>query len=367
MRARDDSLLWSVSQGQRAPRHLRGHFQDEPTRNMRAMISVLMATYNGLPYVLGQLESIRTQSTPVDEVIISDDGSTDGTVAVVRQYIDEHNLQGWTLHENQQNLGPAGNCFSLLRRASGDLVFLSDQDDVWEENKVATVAEHFKHHASVVAVASSEVLIDCNGELISDGRLRRRLRRPTARSSGWIPLAVDDFAGSSRIPWHAICVNRKVIETALSAGAPEVSRTLGADWYVGLVACLTGDFHLLGEPLVRWRIHGSNASLGRLGRRAVLSTGRDRRVSMLEEVLEAHRYVLGSRELAVLLAQSDRTTLEGVVAWQAVRATFTRSPTPQSVLALVRSLGMYRRSLGSYRAAIRGLGADLLYASPLAK
>lgn len=331
------------------------------------MISVLMPTYNGLPYVLAQLESIRTQSTPVDEVVISDDGSTDGTVGVVRQYIEERNLEGWTLHENQENLGPAGNCFSLLPRASGDFIFLADQDDVWEPNKVATVIEHFGRHDGLVGVASTEVLVDSGGDAITDPRLLRGLRRTATRFPGWVPLSVDDFAGSSRVPWHATCIKKEVIDAVLGAGTPEVGRTLGADWYVGLATCLLGDFHLLGTPLVRWRIHDSNASLGRLRRRARLSTDRDRRLSLIQEVSEAHKYVLKSGGFAMLLTPSDRAKLEDVVELQACRAKFTRGPTPLTALALVRSLGVYRLSLGSYKAAIRGLGTDVLYASPIAR
>ena len=72
--------------------------------------SVAMATYNGAEYVVEQLESIRTQSMPVDEVIIHDDRSTDDTVAIVEKYIREHGLERhWKVSQNPKNMGYAAN------------------------------------------------------------------------------------------------------------------------------------------------------------------------------------------------------------------------------------------------------------------
>ena len=94
--------------------------------------SVAMATYNGAEYVVEQLESIRTQSMPVDEVIIHDDRSTDDTVAIVEKYIREHGLERtWKVSQNPKNLGYAANFIGAVKETEGEYIFFCDQDDIW--------------------------------------------------------------------------------------------------------------------------------------------------------------------------------------------------------------------------------------------
>ena len=94
--------------------------------------SVAMATYNGAEYVVEQLESIRTQSMPVDEVIIHDDRSTDDTVAIVEKYIREHGLErNWKVSQNPKNLGYAANFIGAVKETEGEYIFFCDQDDIW--------------------------------------------------------------------------------------------------------------------------------------------------------------------------------------------------------------------------------------------
>ena len=87
-----------------------------------------MATYNGAEYVVEQLESIRTQSMPVDEVIIHDDRSTDDTVAIVEKYIREHGLERtWKVSQNPKNLGYAANFIGAVKETEGEYIFFCDQ------------------------------------------------------------------------------------------------------------------------------------------------------------------------------------------------------------------------------------------------
>ena len=99
--------------------------------------SVVMATYNGEKYLKEQLDSIFCQTKPVDEVIICDDGSKDGTIEIIEKYITEKNLNlSWKLIKNKKNLGYADNFHQGLALATGEYIFFADQDDVWCEDKV---------------------------------------------------------------------------------------------------------------------------------------------------------------------------------------------------------------------------------------
>ena len=90
--------------------------------------AVLMATYNGEKLIEKQLESIKNQVLSPDYVIIRDDGSTDGTVQFVRDYIKQNNLFGWDIIQNEKNLGWRLNFRQLLidaQNTDADVIFLS--------------------------------------------------------------------------------------------------------------------------------------------------------------------------------------------------------------------------------------------------
>lgn len=93
------------------------------------MISVAMTTFNGEKYIEKQIESIIHQSLPVDEIIVCDDGSTDHTVELLKKY-------DVTLIQNFQNLGYKLNFKQAMEKCNGDYIFLCDQDDIWEKDKV---------------------------------------------------------------------------------------------------------------------------------------------------------------------------------------------------------------------------------------
>src|SRR5690554_1480606 len=92
------------------------------------MISVCIPTYNGEKYLVEQIQSILTQLGESDEIIVSDDLSTDSSIDILQ------NLQDSRIRilRNSKNLGPIYNLERALAEAKGDFVFLSDQDDIWE-------------------------------------------------------------------------------------------------------------------------------------------------------------------------------------------------------------------------------------------
>ena len=103
-------------------------------------ISVAMATYNGEKYIKEQLESIIKQLNTDDEIIISDDGSTDKTLEIIKMFNDKR---------IKIILGPKNgtkqNFANAIKHCSGKYIFLSDQDDIWMEGKVASVLNTFKN------------------------------------------------------------------------------------------------------------------------------------------------------------------------------------------------------------------------------
>lgn len=110
------------------------------------MISVCMAVYNGEEYLHEQVDSILSQLGCEDELIVSDDGSTDMTVEILKGYCDAR----IKIVKNTLNKGVKGNFENALRQAKGDYIFLADQDDVWLPGKVANCVAALKDNMCVV-------------------------------------------------------------------------------------------------------------------------------------------------------------------------------------------------------------------------
>lgn len=112
------------------------------------MISVCIATYNGEKYIREQLDSILSQLGPDDEVVVSDDGSTDSTLDIVKSYQDARIK---VYHHDSSSVTttflldkPTHNFENALRHANGDIIFLSDQDDVWIGGKVEALMKELQ-------------------------------------------------------------------------------------------------------------------------------------------------------------------------------------------------------------------------------
>ena len=133
-------------------------------------ISVCMATYNGEKYIKEQLDSMLSQLSENDEVIISDDSSTDKTIEI----IDSYNDNRIKIYENQEFKSPIYNFENAIKMAEGDIIVLADQDDVWLENKILIIREHFKDHYITELLVLDAKLVDKNLSTL-EGSIFKRL------------------------------------------------------------------------------------------------------------------------------------------------------------------------------------------------
>lgn len=101
---------------------------------MKASVSIVLCTYNGAKYLSEQLDSILAQTYPLHEIIIQDDNSTDETVNIIYEYASKYSLIKF--FENNSAHGVNGNFISAMQRATGDYIAISDQDDIWETDKI---------------------------------------------------------------------------------------------------------------------------------------------------------------------------------------------------------------------------------------
>lgn len=120
--------------------------------------SVALCTFNGEKYLEEQMESILSQKVPVNEIVICDDGSTDKTSSILKNYQKQF-PDVIRLFFNEENLGYVSNFEKALTLCTKDLVFLCDQDDIWHPEKAGTIIQYFAENTEIGLVAHDLELI----------------------------------------------------------------------------------------------------------------------------------------------------------------------------------------------------------------
>jgi glycosyltransferase involved in cell wall biosynthesis len=120
-------------------------------------VSVAMATYNGEKYLEQQIDSILSQIGNDDELIISDDHSSDQTISIIERYVKEdHRVK---LYINSES-GVTSNFENAIKRTQNEIIFLSDQDDIWKPEKVETVKSYYKKNPHIKMIMSDITVVD---------------------------------------------------------------------------------------------------------------------------------------------------------------------------------------------------------------
>lgn len=202
-------------------------------------ISVVMATYNGAKYIYDQVSSILTQLSEGDEIIISDDSSTDDTLNIVRDFKDPR----IKIYINQYSRGPIQNFENALLKSTGDYIFLADQDDVWYENKIAMVVDKLKYYDCVVHNADI-VDEDLNFKKVTLFDIYR------SKKGIFKNIYKNSFVGC------CMAFNKKILNKALPF-PPQIPMH---DSWIGLVSEKNGKSLFLNETLIYYRDHGNNAT-----------------------------------------------------------------------------------------------------------
>jgi len=122
-------------------------------------ISIAMCTYNGQQFLQRQLDSFVTQTSPPQELVVCDDGSTDDTLAIVARFAERAEFPV-RIFRNSRNLGPAKNFEQAISLCNGDLIALSDQDDQWYPGKLAEFQRFFERFPEALVAFSDADLID---------------------------------------------------------------------------------------------------------------------------------------------------------------------------------------------------------------
>ena len=244
------------------------------------MISVCMATYNGEKYIELQLRSILPQLSEDDEVIVSDDASTDQTLDVVRR-LNDNRIK--IVHHETDN-GDTRNFENALKYAKGDYIFLSDQDDEWLPEKVQVTLQALQNADFVV---SDCITKDEQGNVLDPSRFKTF----KIKKGFWRLMIKTRYLGC------CMAFRRNVLQAALPF--PENSYYVEHDLWLAAVAELYFKVELINQPLIIYKRHGNNTSDAGTGKGYPMSVKLKRRLYRLKCLRRIKKKIKNIKEQSV--------------------------------------------------------------------
>ena len=206
-------------------------------------VSVAMATYNGEKYIRQQVDSILSQLDSEDELVISDDHSSDGTLSIIEQYMKEDPRVKLFMNEES---GVISNFDNALKHTRNDIIFLSDQDDIWKPEKVKTVKSYYEKNPKVQMIMSDITVVDNDLNATIDSFYEFRGSR-----SGVIKNIIkNSYIGC------AMSFRKELKKQIL----PIPRNVPMHDMWIGLVADMNKSALLIPEKLIYYRRHDANVT-----------------------------------------------------------------------------------------------------------
>lgn len=210
----------------------------------RMRLSIAMATYNGERFLPVQLQSFLDQTRLPDELVVTDDGSSDETIAILERFAKKAPFKV-RVERNSSNLGHEANFGKVMELTTGDLILLSDQDDRWDPDNLETVERAFSEQPGVLLMVNDVRITD--GDLQPTGRtLLGQLR-----SSGLIGLDDRGLLIGCGTSFRAAL-------KPLILPMPKIE--YGHDTWINEFTAFLGGKRIIERPLQCYRRHGSNVS-----------------------------------------------------------------------------------------------------------
>lgn len=222
----------------------------------KKICSVAMATYNGAKYIEKQITSIINQTRRVDEIVISDDGSTDNTLEIVNRLSQSPDAEGirFVILTDNPRHGFCGNFEHAISHCSGDYIFISDQDDVWLDNKVERVICVFENNPQLLLAFHDGLLIDKDDKPFDASFSTYRFPEGKISQGAYLEKAVSTPMCRGMV----MCISKELLSTALPF--PKISGF--HDQWLFFCALCKDSVYYLDEKLVLYRLHPNQTSGG---------------------------------------------------------------------------------------------------------
>lgn len=205
------------------------------------LISIVMCTYNGERFLEEQLFSIIAQTYKNIEIIISDDGSVDGTHEILERFMEQENIR---VIFQPKNLGPVKNFDFVSRMAKGDYIAFADQDDIWHPHKIETL---WSEIGDSWLIYSDSDLVNEEGTLL--GKRLSGLRHMYAGND------TRGFVFNNVVWGHAMLIKHDLLDHVLPIPA-----NIPHDIWMGFKATTLTGIKYIDEPLTLYRQHSNTVT-----------------------------------------------------------------------------------------------------------
>lgn len=214
--------------------------------NNKLKTSVVLCTFNGDKYLRKQLNSIFNQTIVPDEIIISDDNSTDLTTHIIKEYKEKYsNIRSI---KNPSNIGFVENFKKAISLTTGDIIFFCDQDDIWYNNKIETMLKFFISNKNILSLNCNYDLIDQNDNLIKS---IFKIIHPTQQLRR---ISFKKFIISPRYPGMSMAI-RKELKDKINLTNVNFS---SHDWFFNQLAAYYNGCYYTCYKLNSYRQHNNN-------------------------------------------------------------------------------------------------------------
>ena len=223
------------------------------------LISVALGTYNGEKYLKEQIDSILRQTYTNIELIITDDCSTDGTPAILREFAGKY--ENVHVYFNETNLGLVRNFEKAVKYVQGEYIAFADQDDIWLPEKIQRLVDNIGDN---MLIYSDSAYIDAESNLMG-----KKISDYRHLITGKNLYTLDQYSGLW-VSAHSMLFRRELLDLALPF---PYSPYFNHDGWMAYIAMLKGTIACIPEVLVLYRQHGDN-TVGGLGCRKMMKKKR---------------------------------------------------------------------------------------------
>jgi glycosyltransferase involved in cell wall biosynthesis len=224
------------------------------------VVSILLATFNGISFLKDQIDSILAQDYENWLLFISDDGSVDDTITLIKKYRDKYKEKIFLIKNTHYFGNARDNFFNLLMRTPGDLFFFCDQDDYWEKNKLSKLISAYdtlpeSEKKKPILIHSDLMVVDANMDMMAKSFFKFSNINPEKNR-------LRNVVVQNIVTGCTMMINKPLkdrIASNLKKNENLYEHIIMHDWYCALVAAAFGKIICVNQPLVKYRQHGKNS------------------------------------------------------------------------------------------------------------
>ena len=209
-------------------------------------VSVILPIYNAGDLLRPQVDSVLAQTHPPSELLLIDDGSTDGSSDVAQNYAKRYSFVGF--QRNEVNKGLLTTVNEAIEQVSGDLIAFSDHDDVWLPEKISRQVNYLVSHPDVVCVFSDRTIIDLEDNELCGSEYTRIGMPPEISDTTFLLASMARYTHANTLMFR-----RKLVEAIFPIPC-------GWDWWIAAVSSWFGRIAFMRDLLVRYRVYEGSLS-----------------------------------------------------------------------------------------------------------